>query len=67
MDTLFTILYTANEEFAGAKPRNTFDLIDNLVYFYDTNIPDRLIRVLTYFLQTPSLPSPHSAHPLPLK
>ena len=31
----------------GQTTSNTFDLIDNLVYFYDANIPDRLIKVLT--------------------
>ena len=51
----------------GQTTSNTFDLIDNLVYFYDANTPDGLIRVLTYFPQTPSPPSPHSAHPSPLK
>jgi RHS repeat-associated protein len=30
----------------GQTTSNTFDLIDNLVYFYDANIPDRLIRVV---------------------
>jgi hypothetical protein len=44
----------------GQTTSNTFDLIDNLVYFYDTNIPDRLIRVVD-LAPPPTVPT--ASHP----